>query len=47
MNLRLPVDLVDRLDLLCETKCVKKKVIVELALRRFLRAESEIGERQP
>lgn len=41
MNIRLPVALIDDLDKFCETRGVKKKEIVELAVRRFLVAEKE------
>lgn len=41
INIRLPVALVDALDNFCETRGVKKKEIVELAVRRFLVAEKE------
>ena len=44
INIRLPVDLVDNLEEFCKNRRVKKKEIVELALRRFLRAE---GDKQP
>ncbi len=44
VNFRMPLDLVDALDKFCQAKSVKKKEIVELAIRRFLRAE---GEKQP
>lgn len=37
----MPLDLVEVLDNFCDTRRVKKKEIVELALRRFLRAEAE------
>lgn len=41
INIRLPVPLVDDIDSFCETRGVKKKEIVELAIRRFLAAEKE------
>lgn len=43
-NIDLPVDLVQALDTFCEKRILKKKNVVELALRRFLSAEAGRGK---
>ena len=39
LNIRLPPDLIDVLDKFCYIKRVKKRDVIELALRRFLASE--------
>lgn len=44
-NIDLPTDLVKELDEFCEKRMLKKKQVVELALRRFLMTEAGRGGR--
>lgn len=39
MNIDVPLDVADALDIFCKERKVKKKAIVELALRRYLSEE--------
>lgn len=41
MNTDVPVDLANSIDAFCDKTGVKKKKIVELALRQWLRTEAE------
>lgn len=41
LNVAIPLDLADELDVFCEKRNVPKKALVELALRRVLRDEDD------
>lgn len=41
MNVDLPADLAELLDTFCDKRGVKKKRVVEMALRRYLNAQKE------
>lgn len=43
MNIDVPLDVADALDVFCKERKVKKKAIVELALRRYLSEELARG----
>lgn len=44
MNIDVPVDVADALDVFCKKRNVKKKAVVELALRRYLTDEADADE---